>query len=277
MARQKRNRRLAEKSAGQLLELAGEVFAPNERRLIGATDSAHHAVVGSIGDRQVFVKPFLGKRALTKATNELEVTRHVGALGFETTGPMRVIELRRHNAALYIAKYLPGMTGAHTLQYESDPGSAKGLAVMDIARNIVSRLGELHAEHVTHGDMQLKNAGFLQEDLFMTQTAPPYIFDFENGVIHDQWSVQSGRFANLAVEDLQTFTHSLGSRQFGGFNRSQAAEVMRDEVLPAYLLSSAGESLGALAISRAVDQAQASFLAGREHKSIHDIPLKLIA
>lgn len=274
MGKNHKNIKASEATVGELMSKAGERFITNTRRSIAATDSAHRATFGELDGQDVFVKPFRSKNGIRKATNELQVTQRAAEVGIPTTDALKVIDLRRQRVALFVSKYVSGLSGAHTLSYETDPDTLKGIAVADAAASLMGAVGALHGSKITHGDPQPKNFAFTEAEL-VEDTFRPIVFDFENGQVHSRNSPVIGQFADNAKQDVQKLAHGLGTRQFGGFDYNVAAEVMRNEVLESYLESPGAELLGSFVTAQIIDRSMSSFAAGRENKSIYNIPLNI--
>lgn len=267
MAR-KRARTPSQEAVPELMKSAGEAFELNERRTIGASDSAHQAVFGTYQGQEVVVKPFRSKFAWQKAHNEELVTQKAHKLGFDTVEPIKVIDLRRQRAALFISKYIPDVIGAHTLNYERDPESGEGKALTRPVSSIASSLGELHGRGLTHGDSQLKNFGFRAADSFRAEQAEPVMFDFESGMMHGMKGIGREMYVAKACEDVGRLLVSLGDRQYGGRQTNDASELVRETVMQPYMDSPAVEMLGQLALMKVIDHGQAKFMEGREERQL---------
>lgn len=277
MSKKRKNRAPSELPVHELMRTVGENFVQHERRLIAASDSAHKVVLGELDGQSVAVKPYRSKHGLQyKARNEFNVTNEVWRKGIRTAEPLKVIPLKRQRVALYISRYIPDLIGAHTLSYESDPETFKGAAVSEAVTDVVGLLGSLHDKGITHGDAQLKNFAFSSHDVFSDRHKDPYVYDFENGMIHQEGAA-SQKFVDASRGDIQKLVHSLGSRQYGGFDDEVAEDLIREHVVEQYLEASSAYRLGTFATARVVDRTMANFQNGRENKKIYNpsIPVNL--
>lgn len=241
-------------------------FKHDARRSIGATDSAHEAVFGEYEGQDVIVKPFRSRQSLQKANNEMLRTRQARNKGVIAPKPIDVIGLKQLKVALYISEYMPGIIGAHTLSYESDPESEAGQALKVPVSSIAKTLGSLHGHRMTHGDPQVKNFGFRSNEVFENPFTKPVVFDFEGASTYSEKGLGNEMFETNKRNDLRKLMLSLGGRQYGGQNLKTAEEIMRETVIETYLATQACESLGSIAVATIVDNAREDFHMGREGK-----------
>lgn len=261
----KTRKRPSSKPVAQML--AG--FEANERRRIGSSDSAHRVAIGTYRGREVAVKPFRSKSGIHYAEREARVTREVLKHGFRGFEPLEVMNLRRFKTALLISRYVPDLTGAHTMTVEARPGTLESSLINSRLGRIAATLGQLHGQHITHGDAQVKNFAFRNPRAVDPTSADPFIYDFEKGTVHESGG---DRFRDDAATDVNKLVFSLGNRQFGGPDDTEASELAREVVILPYLDGPVSEELSRRAIGQAVDGALASFTAGRNNQKIPDQP-----
>lgn len=270
------SRKTRKRSSAKPVELILPGFEANERRRIGASDSAHEVAFGRYKGKEVAVKPFRSKSGRNYAEREAKVTKEVMKHGFRTFEPLEVLNLRRFKVALLVSRYVPDLAGANTMSLEADPDSLEGKLVQARVGRMSDLLGRLHAQRITHGDPLAKNFAFATPWAGDPGAGEPYVYDFEKGASHPSGSRD---FPRDVVTDIDKLMYSLGSRQFGGAAAGDAAaEFAREAVILPYLASPVSEELSGLALGQIIDAGQASFTAGRENKRLPEPrPLALAA
>jgi len=267
----------SQKPVEVLLERKGREFTPAPQKLLGASDSAHAAVIGKLDGKDVVIKPFRSKGGMLKAQVEEKITNEALVRGIRTPSPLEVINLKQQGVALYVSEYIPNLIGAHTLSYEVERRTYEEFALSSAVRAQVRALGNLHGKNITHGDAQLKNIHFSSAEVFNADSAlSPYLLDFENGQLHEGLRSSVKDYESGVIGDLSRFAVSLGARQYGGLDSELAQEVFRDNVVARYLTSPGGQSIGRMATSTLIDSSVDSFKQGRNNKAPNPIRFNLM-
>lgn len=247
-----------------LEELLGPRFERIERREIGAIDSVHEVGFGTFDGVDAVAKQFYSKSALQKAEREARIERMMTSWGMRTVTPIEVIKPPQPKSAVLVTEYIPGLKGGNTLTYNCNPGDI-ALGGMAIAVfSMTKSLAQLNAHRVTHGDPQLKNFAFLEEETGAGIFHKPFTIDLESGGIHGTKGKGVEMFETCVRKDLGTFAVSLGDRGFGGGNGDIAHDMLRDFVIEPYLNSEASEIVSTAGLVRATNFAHSELTRARE-------------
>lgn len=246
-------------------ELLGSRFQRAPGLEVGASDSAHETRIGTYGNIVVAAKPFFGKDAAANAQAEYTLTEDVAEKGFLTPEPIAVVPHSRLDAAVYMSRYIPGITGFNSLKINDDLDSERGRVLIANLGDLAMMLGDLHDHGVTHGDAQIKNFGILQKPITKAPAGSLIAYDFEKAAIHDTQTAPSEDFRLGAIRDLGKIAYSLGYRHFGGYHPFTATDALHEAVFTPYLEESPAEQrLGSAVVGEALEHAEEQFLIARK-------------
>ncbi len=252
-----------------LEELLGPEFERIERRNLGAIDSVHQVGFGMYKGQDVVAKQFYSKSAMQKAQNEARLETMIAKWGMQTVEPIKVVDPGKPKSAVLLTKYIPGLKGGNTLTYDIDPTSPELFGIGQAMGAYALILGQLHAKRVTHGDPQLKNFGFLEENIHADLYDQAYIFDLESGSQHGTSGKGNEMFDVMVKKDLGKLAVTLGDRRLGGESDEVAQDMLNDLLILPYRSSEASEILSPSAITAATDFAQAELVRGRQTTVLH--------
>lgn len=252
-------------------ELLGSRFEREPGLELGASDSAHETRIGTYGNIRVAAKPFFGKDAEYSARAEFSLTQEVAEKGFVTPRPFKVVPHHRHDAAIYMSHYMPGITGINSLRINDDLESKRGKILIANLGDLAILLGNLHDSGVVHGDAQIKNFGILQAPVDTFAQGSLVTYDLEKANIYDTQKPTTAAFKRDAAEDLGKVAYSLGYRYFGGYDPYAATDALHEAVFAPYLeLSPAEQRLGGDAVGSALEHAEVQFLKARKQAHQND-------